>query len=330
MCASCRPSWAAASARACARSSRWCWRCSRRARCRRSVRVVLTRQQMYALGYRPAMIQRIAIGANAGGTLDAITHDAVTVTSQYEDFYRQETGWSGLLYKCANAQVRAQARASSISPTSCDMRAPSAATAVYALESRDGRAGGRAQARSARASPALLFGSRPARRPALQQQGAARMLPPGRRGLRLGQAQPRAALDARRQRAGRLGHGDRRLGSACRCRSRCASRSPPTAMPRSRARPPTSAPAPTPSWRRSRPTCSGLPLDNISVKLGDSSLAAIAGRRRIMDRGLGLERHRDDGRRDPRRAAAPGQADAEFAAGRRRRPTRSRSRTASW
>jgi hypothetical protein len=41
---------------------------------------------MYALGYRPAMIQRIALGANADGTLDAITHDAVTVTSQYEGF----------------------------------------------------------------------------------------------------------------------------------------------------------------------------------------------------------------------------------------------------
>jgi len=35
----------------------------------RSVRVVLTRPQMYALGYRPAMIQRIALGANTGGTL---------------------------------------------------------------------------------------------------------------------------------------------------------------------------------------------------------------------------------------------------------------------
>ena len=34
---------------------------------RRSVRVVLTRPQMYALGYRPAMIQRIALGANSGG-----------------------------------------------------------------------------------------------------------------------------------------------------------------------------------------------------------------------------------------------------------------------
>lgn len=100
----------------------------------RSVRVVLTRQQMYVLGYRPAMIQRIAIGANIGGTLDAITHDAVTVTSQYEDFHRQETGWSGLLYKCANAKYAHRLARLDLA-TSCDMRAPSAATALYALES---------------------------------------------------------------------------------------------------------------------------------------------------------------------------------------------------
>ncbi len=100
----------------------------------RSVRVVLTRPQMYVIGYRPAMIQRIALGANAGGTLDAITHDAVTVTSQYEEFYRQETGWSGLLYGCANARYAHKLTQLDLA-TSCDMRAPSAATAVYALES---------------------------------------------------------------------------------------------------------------------------------------------------------------------------------------------------
>jgi xanthine dehydrogenase YagR molybdenum-binding subunit len=99
----------------------------------RSVRVVLTRQQMYGIGYRPAMIQRIELGANPDGTLDAIAHDAVTVTSQYEHFHRQETGWSGLLYKSANAKyVHKLARLDL--PTSCDMRAPSAATGVYALE----------------------------------------------------------------------------------------------------------------------------------------------------------------------------------------------------
>jgi xanthine dehydrogenase YagR molybdenum-binding subunit len=85
------------------------------------------------LGYRPAMIQRIGLGATTGGTLEAITHDAITVTSQYEDFYRQETGWSGLLYKCANAKY-AHRLAHLDLPTSCDMRAPSAAPGVYALE----------------------------------------------------------------------------------------------------------------------------------------------------------------------------------------------------
>ena len=100
---------------------------------RRSVRVVLTRQQMYALGYRPAMIQRIALGANTGATLDAITHHAVTVTSQYEDYNRQETGWSGVLYTCPNASY-AHKLAKLDLPTSCDMRCPSGATGVYALE----------------------------------------------------------------------------------------------------------------------------------------------------------------------------------------------------
>jgi xanthine dehydrogenase YagR molybdenum-binding subunit len=100
---------------------------------KRSVRLVLTRQQMYGLGYRPAMIQQIELGAKSDGTLDAITHDAVTATSQYENFYRQETGWSGLLYKHAHAKyVHKLARLDL--PTPCDMRAPSAATAVYALE----------------------------------------------------------------------------------------------------------------------------------------------------------------------------------------------------
>ena len=100
---------------------------------KRSVRLVLTRQQMYGLGYRPAMIQQIELGANATGILAAIVHEAITVTSQYEDFYRQETGWSGLLYKCANAQYTHKlARLDLATPG--DMRSPGGATGVYALE----------------------------------------------------------------------------------------------------------------------------------------------------------------------------------------------------
>ena len=100
---------------------------------KRSVRLVLTRQQMYVLGYRPAMTHQIELGANAGGTLDVITHEAITVTSQFEDFHRQETGWSGLLYKSAHAKYTHKLARLDLA-TPCDMRAPSAAPAVYALE----------------------------------------------------------------------------------------------------------------------------------------------------------------------------------------------------
>src|SRR6202023_3474885 len=54
----------------------------------RSVRLVLTRQQMYGLSNRPATIERLALGAPADGTLDAVIHEAIAMTSQYEDFSR--------------------------------------------------------------------------------------------------------------------------------------------------------------------------------------------------------------------------------------------------
>jgi xanthine dehydrogenase YagR molybdenum-binding subunit len=101
---------------------------------RRSVRLVLTRQQMYTVGYRPAMLQRIQLGANEDGTLNAITHDATTITSQYEDFHRHETTWSAQLYKSKAARYEHKLARLDL-PTASDMRAPSAATGVYALES---------------------------------------------------------------------------------------------------------------------------------------------------------------------------------------------------
>jgi xanthine dehydrogenase YagR molybdenum-binding subunit len=99
----------------------------------RSVRLVLTRQQMYTLGYRPGTIQRIALGASSDGALDAITHDVVAMTSQYEDFARNDTGWSGALYKCANTRYSHKLAKLDLA-TPCDMRGPGATTGVYALE----------------------------------------------------------------------------------------------------------------------------------------------------------------------------------------------------
>ena len=74
----------------------------------------------------------------------------------------------------------------------------------------------------------------------------------------------------------------------------------------------------------------GLPLDNISIKLGDSSLpqSPVEGGSWIaasVSNGIATTAERD-----PRRAVASGQADAEFAT-RERRARRSRARrTASW
>jgi len=100
---------------------------------KRPVRVMLTRAQMYALGHRPASIERLALGANDGGTLDAMTHEAIAVTSQFEEFARNDTGWGNLLYKSPNAKFEHKLVKLDV-PTSCDMRAPGAATGVYALE----------------------------------------------------------------------------------------------------------------------------------------------------------------------------------------------------
>ena len=99
----------------------------------RSVRVVMTRQQMFALGYRPAMIQRLRLGAKSGGTLDAVMHEAIGMTSQYEEFARDDASWSGALYKSPSSLL-SQRLARLDLPTPTDMRAPGGATGVYGLE----------------------------------------------------------------------------------------------------------------------------------------------------------------------------------------------------
>jgi xanthine dehydrogenase YagR molybdenum-binding subunit len=100
---------------------------------KRSVRLVLTRHQLYALGYRPGTIERLALGAKADGTLEAVAHEAIAMTSRYEEFARNDTTWSGTLYKSPNAKY-SHSLASLDVPTPSDMRAPGAASGVYALE----------------------------------------------------------------------------------------------------------------------------------------------------------------------------------------------------
>jgi xanthine dehydrogenase YagR molybdenum-binding subunit len=100
---------------------------------KRSVRVTLTRQQMFTLGYRAANVHALALGANSDGSLVSFRHDVVAMTSQFEDFQRDFVNWSSLLYRCANVEL-AQRLVKLDQNTPCDMRAPGGAEGMYAIE----------------------------------------------------------------------------------------------------------------------------------------------------------------------------------------------------
>ncbi len=100
---------------------------------KRSVRVTLTRQQMFTLGYRAANVHELALAASGDGNLASFRHDAVSMTSQFEDFQRDLVNWSSLLYKCANSEL-GQRLVKLDQNTPCDMRAPGGAEGAYAIE----------------------------------------------------------------------------------------------------------------------------------------------------------------------------------------------------
>ena len=100
----------------------------------RSVRVVLTRDQMFSFTYRPETIQHVTLGATRDGTLQALKHEAVAVTSRFEDYQEVVVNWSGLLYGVENASFGYKlAQVDTYTPG--DMRAPGAPTGTFAIES---------------------------------------------------------------------------------------------------------------------------------------------------------------------------------------------------
>ncbi len=100
---------------------------------KRAVRVVLTRQQMFHIGYRPDTIQDLALAADAGGILQSIRHHALAATSHYEDYQENLVNWAGLLYRSANVKLSYElAKLDTCTPV--DMRAPGAASGMVAVE----------------------------------------------------------------------------------------------------------------------------------------------------------------------------------------------------
>jgi len=101
---------------------------------RRSVRVSLTRQQMFTFGHRPQTLQRIKLGAAADGRLKALMHEALAETSRFEDYSEQVVNWSSELYQCRNVRLGYKVAQLDVY-TPSDMRAPGAAWGLYAIES---------------------------------------------------------------------------------------------------------------------------------------------------------------------------------------------------
>ncbi|WP_064107078.1 xanthine dehydrogenase family protein molybdopterin-binding subunit [Pseudomonas fluorescens] len=100
---------------------------------KRSVRVSLTRQQMFTFGYRPRTLQRVQLGAAANGRLLAVAHTAVGQTSRFEDFTEHVVEWSGMLYHCDNVELTYKLVPLDVY-TPLDMRAPGAALGLIGLE----------------------------------------------------------------------------------------------------------------------------------------------------------------------------------------------------
>ena len=99
----------------------------------RSVRVVMTRSQMFSHAHRPECTYQIRLGADADGKLTAVLGDATSSTSRFENNMEDVVIWGMINYACDNIQG-----SYTIAPrdtyTSADMRAPGAATGMTMFE----------------------------------------------------------------------------------------------------------------------------------------------------------------------------------------------------
>ncbi|UYQ94935.1 xanthine dehydrogenase family protein molybdopterin-binding subunit [Chitinophaga horti] len=98
------------------------------------VRVTLDRQQMFTFGFRPPTIQHTRYGAAADGKVTAINHEAVAITSRFEDYIEVVVNWANMLYPAQNTLLKHQLVPLDVY-TPVDMRAPGGSTGVHAVES---------------------------------------------------------------------------------------------------------------------------------------------------------------------------------------------------
>jgi xanthine dehydrogenase YagR molybdenum-binding subunit len=102
----------------------------------RPLKTVLTREQMYTSnGYRPALLQEIALGADDDGALQAVKHEVTSVDAKSKTFIEAAAHrTSRFLYHSPNIQVSHKLVPMDVPPATF-MRAPGVAPGMFALES---------------------------------------------------------------------------------------------------------------------------------------------------------------------------------------------------
>jgi xanthine dehydrogenase YagR molybdenum-binding subunit len=100
----------------------------------RPVKWMLTRSQMFTgCGARPAMVQRVALGAARDGKLVAIVHENDNPTSLEDSWPEPSVKQTRMLYSCENVRTKTRIWPSTII-TPCQMRAPGHAPGTAILE----------------------------------------------------------------------------------------------------------------------------------------------------------------------------------------------------
>ncbi|HWL30079.1 MAG TPA: xanthine dehydrogenase family protein molybdopterin-binding subunit [Burkholderiaceae bacterium] len=99
----------------------------------RSVRVTLTRQQMFTHVHRPACVQDVILACDDSATMTANAVQATTSTSPFDIYTENIVGWGPTVYPCSNLRLD-YAVAEIDTPTPGNMRAPGAATGMTLFE----------------------------------------------------------------------------------------------------------------------------------------------------------------------------------------------------
>ncbi|GAA2785383.1 xanthine dehydrogenase family protein molybdopterin-binding subunit [Saccharopolyspora taberi] len=100
----------------------------------RPVKFAVTRQQMFALtGYRTPTVQRVRLGADREGKLNAIAHEVVELTSRIKEFAEQSAEPSRHMYAAANRRTTHRLAALDV-PVPSWMRAPGECPGMFAAE----------------------------------------------------------------------------------------------------------------------------------------------------------------------------------------------------